>query len=114
MQALDVGAVPVCDGDRLIGLLTDRDIALRAVAQGRDPNRTAAVEAMTVDLVVASDTQSIAEAVSLMRRHAVRRLPVVDAERRLVGIVALSDLVLRDSEQAAGEVLSGISGRRSD
>jgi CBS domain-containing protein len=114
MQALDVGALPVCDGDRLVGLVTDRDIALRAVAQGRDPNRTAAVEAMTGDLVIASETQSIADAVSLMRRHGVRRLPVADAERRLVGIVALADLALRDSEHAAGEVLSGISGRPSD
>ena len=114
MEALDVGALPVCDRGRLMGMVTDRDLALRAVALGRDPTRTAVVEAMTGDLVVGAEDQTIDAGVALMRQHAVRRLPIVDREHRLVGIVALCDLVLRGDERAAADALSGISGRRLD
>ena len=109
MEALDVGALPVCDGDRLIGVLTDRDIAVRAVAIGRDPNRTAVVEAMTAELVVGHVEQAIDEAAELMRAHEIRRLPVVDDAKHLVGIVALADLAMRAGEATANAVLEAVS-----
>ena len=114
MAALDVGSLPVCDGERLVGVLTDRDIAIRAVASGRDPNRTAVIETMTPQLVFAYEEQPLADAVDLMREHEVRRLPVVDHGRRLVGIVALADLATRGAEPAAMSALEGVSKPRAD
>ena len=112
MEALDIGSLPVCDGERLMGVVTDRDIAVRAVAAGRDPNRTAVVETMTPDLVFGYAGQAIDEAVELMREHEIRRLPVVDEQHRLVGIVALADLALRADLPAATEALEGVSKPR--
>jgi CBS domain-containing protein len=114
MEALDVGSLPVCDGERLVGVLTDRDIAIRAVASGRDPNRTAVVETMTPQLVFAYEEQPVAEAVDLMREHEIRRLPVVDHGRRLVGIVALADLATRGDEPVALSALEAVSKPRAD
>jgi CBS domain-containing protein len=114
MQALDVGALPVCDGERLIGVLTDRDIAIRAVAAGRDPSRTAVVETMTPGLVCAFEEQSVEEAIDLMCSHEIRRLPIIDRRRRLVGIVTLADLATRAQQPAAAEALEGVSKPRSE
>jgi CBS domain-containing protein len=114
MEALDIGSLPVCDGERLVGVLTDRDIAIRAVASGRDPNRTAVAEAMTPQLVFAYEEQPVADAVELMREHEIRRLPIVDRARRLVGIVALADLATRSEEPAALSALEGVSKPRVD
>ena len=112
MEALDVGSLPVCDGERLVGVVTDRDLAVRAVANGRDPNRTAVVEAMTPELVYALEEQGIDDAVELMREHEIRRLPIVDDRRRLVGIVALADLATRSGATMASEALEGVSKPR--
>ena len=114
MDALDVGSLPVCDGERLIGVVTDRDLAVRAVASGRDPNRTAVIEAMTPELVYALEEQGIDDAVELMREHEIRRLPIVDERRRLVGIVALADLATRSGAAMASEALEGVSKPRLD
>jgi CBS domain-containing protein len=114
MEALDIGSLPVCDGERLVGVLTDRDIAIRAVATGRDPNRTAVIETMTPQLVFGYEEQLIDEAVELMREHEIRRLPVVDHARRLVGIVALADLATRGEEPVAMSALEGVSKPRAD
>ena len=114
MDALDVGSLPVCDGERLIGVVTDRDLAVRAVASGRDPNRTAVIEAMTPELVYALEGQGIEDAVELMREHEIRRLPIVDERRRLVGIVALADLATRAGAAIASEALEGVSKPRVD
>ena len=112
MEALEVGPLPVCDGERLVGVVTDRDLAVRAVANGRDPNRTAVVEAMTPELVYALEEQGIDDAVELMREHEIRRLPIVDDRRRLVGIVALADLATRSGATMASEALEGVSKPR--
>jgi CBS domain-containing protein len=114
MDALDVGSLPVCDGERLVGMVTDRDLAIRAVASGRDPNRTAVIEAMTPELVYALEEQSVDDAVELMREHEIRRLPIVDERRRLVGIVALADLATRTGAALASEALEGVSKPRLD
>lgn len=114
MKALDIGSLPVCDGERLVGVLTDRDIAIRAVAAGRDPNRTAVIETMTPRLVFGYEEQLVTEAVDLMREHEIRRLPVVDHGRRLVGIVALADLATCGDEPVAMSALEGVSKPRAD
>jgi CBS domain-containing protein len=109
MEALDVGPLPVCDGERLVGILTDRDITVRAVASGRDPNRTTVREAMTAEPLYCFEDQSLDEVAALMRERQVRRFPVLNREKRLVGIVALADLVRRGDEAAGKEAFAGIS-----
>jgi CBS domain-containing protein len=110
MKALDVGMLPVCESDRLIGTITDRDITVRAVAAGYNPSTTIVREAMTREMVYCFDDEDIAEAALLMERRQVRRLPVINREKRLVGIVALGDLAVRTHrERLVGEVLVGIS-----
>jgi CBS domain-containing protein len=110
MKALDVGSLPVCDRDRLAGLLTDRDIVLRAVAEGRDPNVARVRDAMTPNILYCFEDQDVSEAAELMREKQVRRLPVLNRDKRLVGIVALGDLAVQTGhEQLVGHALEGIS-----
>lgn len=95
MQALDVGALPVCDGDRLLGMVTDRDITVRGVAAGCNPDETSVRDVMTVDLAFCLEEQDTQEVMRVMGDKQVRRLPVIDADHRLVGIVSIGDLALR-------------------
>src|SRR5688572_13508880 len=92
MRHLDIGAVPVCDNDRLAGMVTDRDIAVRAVADGRDPNSTSVRDVMSQGIIYIFADQEVEEAVRLMEEKQVRRLPVLNREKRLVGIIALGDI----------------------
>ena len=95
MQSLDVGALPVCSGSRLLGMLTDRDIIVRAVAQGLDPDEACVSDIMSDEVHTARPEDDSEAAMRLMGDRQIRRLPVVDDDRRLVGIVALADLALR-------------------
>lgn len=95
MQELDVGALPVCDGERLLGMLTDRDITVRGVAQGLDPDATAVSDIMTGEVEFATADQDTAEVMRVMGDKQIRRMPVVDQDRRLIGIVSIADLALR-------------------
>lgn len=95
MQELDVGALPVCDGDRLLGMLTDRDITVRGIAQGLDPDATAVSDIMTPEVEFATADQDTAEVMRVMGDKQIRRMPVVDQDHRLVGIVSIADLALR-------------------
>lgn len=110
MKNLDVGLIPVCDGNRLQGMLTDRDITIRATADGRDPNATKVTEVMSTDLAYCLEGQEIEEAVSLMAARQIRRLPIVNEDKQLVGIVSLGDLAVhaRDHD-LAGQTLQEIS-----
>jgi CBS domain-containing protein len=108
MQAADIGPLPVCDGDRLVGIVTDRDITVRAVAAGRDPSSTPVRDVMTPEIVYVRADQDVDEAIELMRQHEVRRLPVVEGGR-LVGMVALADLARRTDEQRQAAALEGVS-----
>jgi CBS domain-containing protein len=110
MEALDVGPLPVCDGDRLVGMVTDRDITVRATAVGVDPGVVTVRDVMTPDVVYAFEDQDVREAARLMEQHQIRRLVVLDRDKRLVGIVSLGDLAedTRD-EQMSGQVLKGVS-----
>jgi CBS domain-containing protein len=105
MQQRDIGDVLVVDGDRLIGMLTDRDIVLRAIAEGYDPNDTPIGDVATMDIATLSPDADLGEAVAIMREAAVRRVPVVDGERP-VGIVSIGDLAI---EQDEGSALAEIS-----
>jgi CBS domain-containing protein len=110
MKSIDVGPLPVCDGDRLVGMITDRDIIVRATAEGRDPRTTPVKDAMTPGVVYVYEDQDIEEAASLMKERQIRRLVVLDRNKRLVGILSLGDLA-EDSgdEQLSGEVLESVS-----
>jgi CBS domain-containing protein len=106
MRDNDTGAVIVTDGDRMQGLLTDRDIAVRAVAEGRSPDETTAGEICSSDLVTLSPNSTIDDAVKAMRQANVRRLPVED-NGRPAGVISLGDLAMaRDEESALADISS--------
>jgi CBS domain-containing protein len=110
MKAIDVGMIPVYDGDRLVGMVTDRDIALRVVAEGRDPASTPAHTVMTPEVIYCFEDHTVEEAAQVMEKHQIRRLIVLNRDKRLVGIVSLGDLAThRQGKKAAGEALSEIS-----
>jgi signal-transduction protein with cAMP-binding, CBS, and nucleotidyltransferase domain len=105
----DVGSVPVLEGGRLVGTLTDRDIAIRIVAARRDPQSTKVSEVGSSDLVTIDPQQNLDEALRTMARHQVRRLPVVEEDGKLVGILAQADAAREGSEKKVGEAVEAIS-----
>jgi CBS domain-containing protein len=107
MADLDVGSVPVCDGKRLQGMITDRDITIRATAQGRGGD-TKVREVMTQDVVWCTEEDDTQDVLQRMGESQIRRIPVVDRDRNLVGIVALGDLAMED-EDNVDETLRDIS-----
>jgi len=107
MADLDVGSLPVCDGRRMIGMVTDRDITVRGVAEGKGPDAPIR-DVMTDDVVWCTDTDSVDEVLQQMSDAQVRRIPVVDRDRQLVGIVALGDIALEE-EDDVDETLRDIS-----
>ena len=109
MRDGDVGLVPVVDGDRLVGTVTDRDIAIRVVAEERDPNTTTVRETASTELVTIDPEQDLDEALRLMAQHQVRRLPVVEEDGRLVGIVAQADVARHGEDRETGQVVEQIS-----
>jgi CBS domain-containing protein len=110
MDSLNVGSLPVCDGDWQLGVITDRDIAVRATAAGRDPQAARVRDAMTTDVIYGFDDQEVAEAARLMEEKQIRRLLVLNRAKRLVGIVSLGDLAVdTGDERLAGEALKQIS-----
>ncbi|MGW5210548.1 CBS domain-containing protein [Streptomyces sp. NPDC004051] len=105
MRDEDVGAVLVTEGERLRGLVSDRDLVVRALAGGGDPNRTTVAEACSEDLVTVGPDDDLTLVVQVMREHAIRRVPVVDDDQHAVGIVSLGDLAIeRDPESALGDI----------
>ena len=108
MDEYDFGLLPVGETDRLIGMLSDRDITIRAVAQGLSPQESKVADVMTADVKYIYEDESVEQAARNMSDLQVRRLPVVDRDNRLVGIVSLGDLALSE-EDSAGAALSSIS-----
>lgn len=104
MRAAGVGALPVCEKDRLVGMLTDRDIVVRGIAAGEDPERAEVRSAMTTQVVSCVESEDLAAAATLMDEHAVRRMAVLDAGGALVGMLSVDDLALY-SRALAGEVI---------
>ncbi len=110
MKELDVGPLPVCDGARLIGMITDRDIIVRAVADGQDCFEGKVRDVMSMDVAFCREEDDITVATRLMREKQVRRLPVLDRDQRLIGIIALSDVALNTGDtQAAAQTLQAVS-----
>lgn len=110
MKDIDVGSLPVCDGRKLQGMVTDRDVTIRAVAEGRDPRQTKVKEIMTADIVYGRTGQDVKEIAETMAAHQIRRLPIVNDDNDLVGIVALGDLAVDGgSDKLSGDVLSDVS-----
>jgi CBS domain-containing protein len=111
MRDLDVGPLPVCgDDDRLAGMITDRDITVRAVAEGKDPTTTRVREVMTQEIIYGFEDQDVEEAARIMKERQVRRLVVLNRDKRLVGIVSLGDLATETGDrEKSGEVLQDVS-----
>jgi len=113
MLDLDAGALPVGAEDRLIGMITDRDIAIRGVAKGRTPD-TPVRDVMTADVKYCFEDEEIENVARNMADIQVRRLPVVNREKRLVGIIAIADLAANEDLEVVGAAVSGISEPTSD
>ena len=109
MKDEDVGLAPIVEGDRLVGALTDRDITVRVVAEGKDPQTVKVREVASTDVVTVDPQQNLDEALTLMARHQVRRLPVVEEDGRLVGVVAQADVADEAKPKKVGELVEEIS-----
>jgi CBS domain-containing protein len=99
MHDLDIGMLPVCDGDRLVGALTDRDMVIRAMARGYDPVRTPVKEIMTAGIHYCFEEDEVERAAEIMERRQIRRLPVLNSNKRLCGMVSLGDLAIRTHDE---------------
>jgi len=110
MEEINVGVIPVCDGDKLVGMVTDRDIVVRGVAKSRDGG-TPLSEVMSGDVRCATEDQEIDEVLGAMAQGQIRRMPVVDGKQRLVGIVSIGDIAAKDRDDDAevAESLGDIS-----
>ena len=110
MKQEDVGIVPIVDDqNHLVGTITDRDVTVRVVAEQKDPTSTTVSEVATQDLVTVDPQQGLDEALRLMAQHQVRRLPVVEEDGKLVGIVAQADVAREGEDARTGEVVEQIS-----
>jgi len=112
MKQHDCGSVPVVDGGRLVGIVTDRDIVIRVVADGRDPKTVPVSEAMTADPVTVGPDLSVDEAQQVMAGRQIRRLPVVE-DGRLIGLVVIGQVARRDDARDVGETLKDVSEKGS-
>lgn len=109
MRELDVGALPICDNDRLAGMVTDRDIVLRGTADGRDPNSAEVREVMSSGIIYVYADQPVEAAARIMEEKQIRRLPVLNREKRLVGIVSLGDVATSSNPAFSGTALRDVS-----
>jgi CBS domain-containing protein len=110
MRDLDVGSLPVCDGNKILGMISDRDITLRATAKGANPDQTRVEEVMTRNIVYCYEDQDVKEAGKVMGYNQIRRLPILNREKRLVGILSLGDISTDvKNDQLSGETLQEVS-----
>ena len=110
MLSADTGSIPVCEGDKIVGMITDRDIAVRGIGKGLGPDCSVA-DLMSKDVVCARDTDDVLAIAQQMSDKQVRRMPVVDADDKLVGMVSLGDLSRQSQETAAETALAGVTAR---
>jgi CBS domain-containing protein len=109
MRDENVGIAPIVEGDQLVGVLTDRDIAIKVVAEGKDPKTVRVLEIASTNLVTVDPAQDLDEALRLMAQHQVRRLPVVEEDGKLVGVLAQADVAREGSDRKTGELVEEIS-----
>ena len=108
MAEIDAGAIPVTENDRLVGMITDRDIAVRAVAQGKSPD-TRIRDVMSTGILYCLDDQELDEVARNMGKNQVEELPVINHDKRLVGILSLGDLAAKEEPKAVGRTVSQVS-----
>ena len=109
MKNDDIGSLPILDGEQLAGMVTDRDIVIRAIAEGKDPRGMPVREVASRELVTVHADEELSSALQLMASQQVRRLPVVDDDGRLVGILAQADVAVEAKEKDVGEMVEEIS-----
>lgn len=113
MEQEDIGALPVGEDDRLIGMITDRDIAIRAFAENADPLQLTARDVMSEPIIFCTANEDLDDAVRIMERKQVRRLPVIDDNRRMVGMLSLGDVAAAAPATLAAETLRAVSAHHS-
>ena len=110
MLSTDAGSIPVTDGDRLVGMITDRDITVRAVAEGLDPSTALVRDVMTPSIIYCYEDQDVSNAAHMMEQNQIRRLVVLNRDKRMVGILSLGDLAVDSGdEELAGHTLEAVS-----
>jgi len=109
MKELDVGSIPVGENDKLIGMVTDRDITCRAVANGRDLSKLTARDVMTKGIVYCRDSEELDDALRIMESKKVRRLPVINEKKRMVGMLSFGDVSHAASHELSGELMASVS-----
>ncbi|MGD8701602.1 MAG: CBS domain-containing protein [Desulfosarcina sp.] len=109
MQEKDVGELPVVVNSEAVGIITDRDIVTRAVSHGLDPNTTKVIDAMSEGVVACGETDDILQVVGMMGSQKIRRLPVVDIDNKMTGVISISDLAMHMNESMVGDLLRQIS-----
>jgi CBS domain-containing protein len=109
MRDRDIGFLPVCDGDRLIGVVSDRDIIVRVIAEGGDSKAMMGRNLVTAPVIYCFEDQDVDEAAQIMQENQIRRLVILNRDKRLVGVVSLGDLAMNRSADQSGEVLQSVS-----
>ena len=109
MRDEDIGAIPIGENDRLIGMVTDRDIVVKGLIDGIDVATLTARDVMTGPILYCRANEDVEDAVRLMEEHEVRRLPVIDENKRMVGILALGDISSHAGRELSGEVIQAVS-----
>ena len=113
MRDLDIGAIPVGENDRLIGMVTDRDVAIRALAIGKDVSTMTARDVMSRGIVFCRDTEEVEDAVRIMEQKQIRRLPVLDDKKRMVGLLSLGDIAHCTPRHLSAEALTAVSAHHA-
>jgi CBS domain-containing protein len=113
MRDHDIGAIPVCEDGRPIGMVTDRDIAIRGLADGKDISALEARDVMTRDVIFCRETEDAEDALRIMENNKIRRLPVLDDAEKLVGMVSLGDISHALSRELTGEVTKAVSAHHA-
>lgn len=109
MRDRDIGFLPVCDGDRLVGVVSDRDIIVRVIAEGMDPKAMIGRDLVTAPVIYCFEDQDVDEAARIMQENQIRRLVILNRDKRLVGVVSLGDLARNRPADRSGEVLQSVS-----
>ena len=113
MRDLDIGAIPVGENDRLIGMVTDRDIACRGVANGQDWARLTARDVMSKGIFYCNDAEELEDALRIMEQKQVRRLPVINDKKRMVGMLSLGDIADAAPHELSGEAIAAVSAHHA-
>ena len=109
MKDLDIGSMPVGENDRLIGMVTDRDITCRAVASGKDCSKLTARDVMTKGITFCRDSEDLDDALRIMEQKKIRRLPVIDEKKRMVGMLSVGDISHATPHELTGELMAAVS-----